>query len=116
MEPVDPKFGAGLEYIYSVLPMPLDVRFRFENSEVPAVWIAVCTYAGGRYVAEADLAYVGALLKVCERITYGSTCLHCGRPAAFDPNMLPVSTRGALCWMQWDPELKVFRRSCEGDA
>lgn len=111
----DPKFRAALEYVWTVLPRPLDIDFRVEG-QAPTVWIVVCTYPEGRYAVEADLDHLGALLKLCERITYGSVCLYCGRPAAFDPNMLELSTKGVFCWMQWDPELRVFRRSCEGDA
>lgn len=57
-----------------------------------------------------------ALSRLLEQLIDGSPCRHCGKPAAFDPDMdivdmPPVFTR-ELCVYAWDPELKVYRRGC----
>lgn len=93
--------------------MPSDVRYRFSGEEEPIVWIVVAEYSTGACLVEAGLDYLSAILKLCERITYGATCPYCSRPAAFDPNLLDLPVSGPLCWTLWDPELRVFRRNCE---
>jgi hypothetical protein len=59
---------------------------------------------------------VRAILRLCERLIDGSICTHCKRPAGFEPDdITSMPANDFFCWYQYDPELKTFRRGCEGD-
>jgi hypothetical protein len=60
-----------------------------------------------------------AVLRLCEACIDGGTCRHCGRPTGVDDqpaDELSVETEPFMCWYRYDPELKTFRRHCEGVA
>ncbi len=56
-----------------------------------------------------------AALRLLDQLIDGGQCLHCKRPTGvsetFDGAM-PLDD--LLCWYRYDPELKTFRRGCEG--
>lgn len=92
----------------------------------PRVWYVVGTWPGARHEAEAGLLPIEALERLAERVVDGGTCTHCGRMTSFVPDTDPtvasaVTPPDALldalsCAYRWDPELEVYRRSCEGDT
>lgn len=92
-------------------------QVRFDDSEPPTVWLAVAAYVrDGRDIFEAAGAMhpTTAVLRLCEQLIDGAVCVHCERPTGFEPSSLDAMPLDALvCWYQWDPELKVFRRGCE---
>ena len=93
-----------------------NVQIRFSDEETPVVWMAVAIYESG---AEADggLDPVTALMRLCERLVDGGECKHCHKPTAFYEDLIEVPTLlgQTLCIYMWDPELKTFRRGCEGE-
>lgn len=70
-----------------------------------------------RYEAAAAMGPLRALLRLGETIIDGSMCRHCGRPAGLEPDSIDTMPADRMfCWYQWDPELQVFRRGCEGST
>lgn len=87
---------------------------RYQDDEQPVVWIGVASFDGDRHEAAAALDPLRAMLRLCERLVDGGQCVHCGRPTGFEPDSLETMPLGdKVCWTQWDPELKTFRRGCE---
>lgn len=118
---VDPRLTAGVGMLGRV--GAVNVQIRSSDDEQPVVWMAVATFDRDGievHEAAAGLAPVDAVMRLCERVIDGGTCVHCGRLAGFEPDH-SVATDTLLdralgaCWYQWDPELATFRRSCEGD-
>lgn len=58
-----------------------------------------------------------ALYRLLEHVLDGGQCAHCGRPAGVEEDFrarLPLPEH--VCWYVFDPETKMFRRSCEGET
>ena len=102
-----------------------------DDDDGPMVWMALATYPGRagaqiadppgpryRYEVDAALLPGEALLRLAERLIDGGECTHCHRPTVFDPDAVNAG-RGMLdamgCVYRFDPELAVYRRSCEGN-
>lgn len=92
-----------------------------EGDGIPVVWYATASFrtAGGAWEAAGAMTPERAMFRLCERACDGGKCLHCKRPtgvvddtAAAD--MPAGDPMGLVCWYAYDPELKTFRRSCEG--
>jgi hypothetical protein len=90
------------------------VQVRCCNEEEPTVWMVVADY-GDRWEVAAGQAPHVAAFRLVERLVDGGQCKHCERPTGvsmeFDRQLLD----SVICWYKWDPELRKFRRSCEGD-
>lgn len=107
------RLKAGLEFIGRTGAK--SVGLRYHDEEEPVVWIAVAGYANDRFETDAALHPIRAVLRLCERLCDGGQCAHCGRPTGLDPDSLDTMPMGdVVCWYQYDPELKKFRRGCEG--
>lgn len=103
---------------------------RWSDDQQPVVWMAVSTHyidpvthmptAGPRtgvahHQVAAALDPLTALLRLCEQLMDGGMCAHCHRPTGFEPTdtgTMPLAD--TFCWTQYDPELKTYRRGCEG--
>ena len=93
------------------------VQVRYQDDEEPTVWIAVALYADERVEVAAGMNPVRAMLRLCETLVDGGICTHCHRPTGLEPDSITAPPMSDLfCWYVYDPELKVFRRGCEGDA
>jgi hypothetical protein len=93
------------------------VQIRYSDDEQPVVWFGVAVYGDGRFEAAAASEPLRAMLRLAEQLVDGGMCTHCKRPTGLEPDsleMMPLNN--AFCWYQFDPELKVFRRGCEGDT
>lgn len=115
----DPRFVAA----YDMLGRSgaSEVQLRYQDDEEPTVWMAVGTWRRDGQVARevaASLNPLGAILRLLEQVMDGAVCVHCHRPSGIDidrsPSDMPMSE--VVCWYQFDPELKSFRRGCEGEA
>jgi len=98
------------------------------EDDSPVVWIAIATFHGGvKKTPLGDVPFpthteaAGALLpsqaafRLLEILVDGGTCTHCQRPTGISETIGEMPANNAFCWYQYDPELKTFRRSCEGD-
>lgn len=91
-------------------------QLRYSDEEEPVVWMALADYPTGQREVAAALDPLRAVLRLCEALVDGGMCVHCRRPAGFEPDSLDSMPMDVLvCWYQWDPELGTFRRGCEGD-
>ena len=98
-------------------------QIRWCEEEEPTVWFAMATYdrewrGEHRELHEVAAAMdpVTAVFRLCESLMDGGQCRHCHRPTGFIPDLKPTLADKLICWYQWDPELKTFRRGCEGDV
>ncbi len=115
------KILAAYDMLSRMGAASVELRFSEPDAEVggPVVWVA-CFQArekmGGGWEVDASLHPARALLRLLERLADGGRCTHCGRPTGLDPDHLEMPLDQFVCWYLYDPELKKFRRGCEGDA
>lgn len=107
----DPRFVAAVDLIGRTGAEQFVIRYCDEDE--PLVWIAQARYHGHWQVAAA-LGPVGAVLALCDSLIDGGTCQHCQRPTGFAADVDPMPLEPFICWYQWDPELRTFRRGCAG--
>jgi hypothetical protein len=87
----------------------------FCDEQKPLVWICAALYED-TWECAAGMNPLRAVFRLCETLIDGSTCVHCGKAAGFVPDLHPTIADDIICWYQWDPELKTFRRGCEADG
>lgn len=110
--PDEDKFLAGVKMIQRTGARQFQLRW--SDDEEPTIWFAVGIYDDGNAEADASLSPFRAVLRLCERLVDGGHCTHCRRPTGLDPDSLETMPLDDLvCWYQYDPELKTFRRGCE---
>lgn len=108
------KTKAGIEFIRRTGAKQIQIRY--SDDEEPTVWFVLAIYPDGKWETDAGYNPERAILRLCERLADGGQCKHCGRPAGLDPDFIGrMPLDSLICWYQYDPELKVFRRGCEGD-
>jgi hypothetical protein len=90
-------------------------QVRYCEEETPVVWIAAACW-GDTWEAAAGMTPRSAVFRLCDQVVDGGTCVHCRRPTGFSPDWDPMPLSRLICWYKWDPELQVFRRSCEGET
>lgn len=106
------KLMAAIDFVRRTGAM--SVELRFQDDDKPVIWMAVAAYPNGVHEVDASLSPIRAALRLCERLADGGQCTHCGKPSGLDPNTydtMPMSN--IVCWYQYDPETKKFRRGCE---
>jgi hypothetical protein len=88
---------------------------RYQDDEKPIVWIAIAGYEDDKFAVAAGLNPQKAVFNLCSEVLDGGHCNHCNRPSAFSEDFDQMLLEEMFCWYQWDPELKTFRRGCEGE-
>lgn len=95
-----------------------EFQIRYSDDIEPVVWMAVARWqmlngvpveADGRTQWDAGAALTQHALD-------GGRCAHCGRPTGVTDEITPMPAEHLVCWYQFDPELQVFRRGCEGST
>lgn len=131
----DPRFIAAVDLIGRT--GALGFQIRYSDEEMPVVWNAVAWYpaldgehphlndpkSGEPAIAQAGggMTPLQAIFELCNKLIDGGLCTHCGRATAFTEDLLDTSLLDQaiipipVCWTSYDPELKTFRRGCEGD-
>jgi hypothetical protein len=112
------KMNAALEFLRRTGARQVQVRY--SDDEDPVVWFVVAIFDGKNpskaegYEVAAGFGPLPAALRLCEKLADGSQCMHCKRPIGFEPELLlTMPANKMICWYQYDPELKTFRRGCE---
>lgn len=121
----DPRFLGGIQLLERTGARSFQIRY--QDDEKPTVWLAIAQYGvdpktriplpkGGiiTYNVAASLSPLGAVMRLCDESVTGGVCTHCNRPAGFDENFGQMPLEEHICWYQWDPETKKFRRGCQG--
>lgn len=99
------------------------VQVRYHDDQEPTVWLAVAGHhledegvpsAGdpNYWTAAGGMNPTEAVCRLAEKLVDGGTCAHCSRPTGFDEDWSTALLDDVICWSQWDPELRVFRRGC----
>jgi hypothetical protein len=116
-DPEDPRFLAATDLIGRTGAVSFQIRYCEE--EKPVVWMALAEYERGDrniWMVGAAMSPLAAVFKLCDDLVDGGTCTHCQRPTGFTPDIDPMPANDLVCWYAYDPELKTFRRGCEGDV
>lgn len=127
MKPRDP-FSDRLPPLVALIGRTGAKDYRIEYTDEangPVVWVAVVTFkqhgsSRPAIVCAADVDPTRATYELAAKLVDGGTCRHCRRLSAVERLDAPIGEdpvlADALCWYQWDPELRTYRRSCEGDT
>lgn len=112
------KLKAGIDFLRRMGAQQFQIRY--SDDEKPDIWIAVAIFDGKNPMkikgveVDASIDPLRAVLRLCERLADGGECLHCHKRVALEPDSLShMPFDQMICWYQYDPELKTFRRSCE---
>lgn len=122
----DERITAAVAMIGRTGAKTFKIAFSNEDEE-PIVWNALALYEidGSQYwQVAAAMTPDGAVLNLCEQLLDGGKCTHCGRITGFTADFDEMPETAVLredgdeqvlsvCWYQYDPELKTFRRGCE---
>jgi hypothetical protein len=115
----DSRFVAGTVMIGRMGATNFQVRFCEE--EEPTVWIVSARWERNnkeRWEAAGALDPGTAMYRFLELVMDGGACLHCGKVTSIDdlPATTPMDTvmDKMFCIYRYDPELRTYRRSCEG--
>jgi hypothetical protein len=121
--PSDKKFAAAVEMIGRMGGKQFEIRYcDGHDGEIldPPIWIARAKFKDKDHdVWEATGAITPwrAVFRLLETLMDGGECTHCGKMTAVDESPPDTSislTEDLVCWYRYDPELKTFRRQCEG--
>jgi hypothetical protein len=122
----DPRMLAGIQLVQRVGAKTFQLRY--SDDEEPVVWMAVAGHivhdgkmaSRGKvntYTVGAALTPARAVQRLLDELVDGGRCAHCDRPTGVEHDFastMPLSDH--VCWYQYDPELELYRRSCEGDT
>lgn len=123
---IDPRMVAAIDMLRRTGLSEFELRYQDDHQ--PVVWMAVGKWNVGIegrpvastkpgtiiYDAGAALDPVRAVFRLCDQVLTGGVCTHCHRPTGFEEAFdVDVPLAEHVCWQQYDPELKTFRRSCE---
>lgn len=97
-------------------------QIRYCDEEDPTVWLVGAQYkvkAVGNYTRKhwefaAGMDPVTAAVRLLDTLVDGGFCVHCERPTGVSTDIDQMPLEDRVCWYQYDPELKTFRRGCEG--
>lgn len=118
----DPRFLAAIKLLERTGLRQFQIRY--QDDDEPTVWLAVGEWfmgpkglpvaKGGRITWEcaAALTPLRAVLRLCDEVMDGGTCMHCGKPTGVTEDFDAMPANEFICWYQYDPELATFRRGC----
>lgn len=121
----DPRFTAAIDLIRRTGGR--EIQIRWSDDEEPMVWMVTVRHqvgSDGLPVADGGATHwegaaamhpTTAMFRLCDTLVDGGHCKHCLRPTGFTEELGPMPLDAQVCWYQYDPELKTFRRGCEGD-
>lgn len=99
-----------------------ELRFSPPEDDTPGdtpgrvAWLAIANFADRWEVAAARKPN-RAVLRLATAVVDGAVCTHCSKVCGFDEDYTNQEINEAVsafvCWFVYDPENKVFRRSCE---
>jgi hypothetical protein len=121
----DPRYTAAIDLIRRTGAR--DIQIRYDDEQRPIVWVTTAGFTihngthstRGKinaYQAGCGLDPLSAIFGLCHAcFDRKGQCTHCGRNTMFDETFEDQPLADFYCWYQWDPELKIFRRGCEGE-
>jgi hypothetical protein len=114
------RLKAGADLIGRLGAGSLEIRYSEPEQRLsPFVWIAIAAFPryGAPPQVAAGLEPVRALEKLLEQLVDGGQCKQCGQMTALLTDHTDSDGPLALmaCCYAYDPELKTYRRGCEGE-
>lgn len=121
----DPRFIAAIDFLKR--QGAREFQIRYDDEQQPIVWVAVAGYSwiDGRprstgkingHQTGSGMDPLSAMFNLLRNsLNFVGRCNHCDRNTMFDEWFGEQPLEDLYCWYQWDPELKVYRRGCEGD-
>lgn len=106
----DPRYVAAVDLIGRTGASEFKVGYTDEDAP-PVVWYAAAKWGPHWQVAGA-LSPLSAMFRLLELVMDGGTCMHCKRPSGFEPSTDPMPLNQMVCWYQWDPSTKTYKRGC----
>jgi hypothetical protein len=90
-----------------------EVQIRHSPEDEPPVnWTAIARW-DKTWECAAAMTPLLAIFRLCDQVIDGGRCTHCRKPSGFDPNMDAMPLNQFVCWYQWDPSTRSFKRGCE---
>lgn len=121
-EKMDDRFLAGVQLLDRTGARSFQIRYSPDDDPPPTIWTAAVEYREAFGIAHkkhwkvaAGLSPLGAVLRLCEDVIDGGRCVHCNRPTVFVPDSDTRMLDRLGCVYAYDPELRTFRRGCEGN-
>lgn len=87
-------------------------ELRYSEKRNPVVWMAIGRW-NDTYEVGASISPIKATIRLLETVVDGGTCTTCGKPTGITEDLEAMPLGSHVCWYQYDPELKAFRRGCE---
>lgn len=110
----DDRFKATVDLIRRAGARSFEIRYSDDN--IPTVWMAIAGF-GENWEAGAALNPLMAAWRLAESLLDGGICKHCSKPTGISNDWTgEMPLKGMICWYVYDPEVKKYRRSCEGDT
>lgn len=112
--PKDPRIVAAIKLLARTGAESFQLRYH--DDEEPMLWLAYAKWPHGEEATGATTPLL-AVMRLAEQVIDGGRCAHCGKPSGLTDDWaatLPLPEH--ICWWQFDPELKTFRRACEGET
>jgi hypothetical protein len=106
----DGRFTAAVALIGRTGATEFNIRYCDEDK--PVVWMALARW-DKHWEVGAALTPLDAVFRLCEEVIDDGRCQHCQRPTGFSPELDTLPLDKLVCWYQWDPSHKEFRRGCK---
>ena len=114
---------ACVEMVGRVGASGFELRYDDNEGEGKVVWMALTEFKrksplkGIKVVntiteVAAGLTPEQAAFRLLETLVDGGQCQHCRRPTGITSDWDEMPAGKSICWYQYDPELKRFRRGC----
>lgn len=94
-----------------------DMTLRYDEGDKEGdvvVWNAIAYFPGAQPQVAGALTPYRAVYRLLEQLMDGGICNYCKKPTGIVENFDEQPPMLLVCWYSYDPELKVFRRGCEG--
>jgi hypothetical protein len=118
LDQIDPNFDERIKAAVDLIGRTgaQGIQLRYSDDETPIIWFAVAIWEDTKYETDAGSDPLEAVQRLCERLIDGGICTHCNRPTGLElVHIDDMPLNEFICWYQYDPELKTYRRGCEGD-
>jgi hypothetical protein len=115
-DPTIPQFLAAVDLIGRTGARDFEFRLSEPDEELSGrpVFVSIASYRGGMgWDAGAGATPLASVERLLDQLLDGGQCTHCHRPTGVAHNLGPMPLAEQVCWYQYDPELKTYRRACE---
>lgn len=107
----DDRIKAAVDLIGHTGADEFQIRYSPED-EPPITWTAIARWRD-HWECAAAMNPLDAVFRLCDQVIDGGICQHCKKPSGFEPSMDPMPLNQFVCWYQWDPSTKSFKRGCD---